>query len=142
MNAGTVLDLPAARLAVAGRDVALRLAEHAEEPLPDRHRDLVLLLLQPVRAGDAAAVRVELDRVQLRDESEQVERGLADPVALLLAGCVVGDGHRQRPEVSAHLAALIARTSSSSTSRISRASRFSISPQLVELETIAQPSRA
>src|SRR5437763_29791 len=58
----TVLDLPAAGLAVAGGDVAVRLSELAEEAFAHRHRDLVLLLLQPIRAGDAATVGVELDR--------------------------------------------------------------------------------
>ena len=36
-----------------------------EQPRPDVHRDLVLLALQAVRAGDAAAGRVVLDHPQL-----------------------------------------------------------------------------
>src|SRR5262249_29833632 len=107
MDSGTVLDLPPARLAVAGSEVCIRFTEQSEERLADGHRDLVLLLFQAVGAGDAAAVRVELDRPQLRHEREKVERRLADAVALLLARCVVGHRQLQRPEVGAQLALLV-----------------------------------
>src|ERR1043166_1488139 len=107
MDARAVLDLPAARLAVAGRDVGLLPLDLTEEPVPDRHRDLVLLLLQAVGAGDAAAVGVQLDRPQPGNQREEVERGLADPVALLLAGRVVRDGQLERPEIRPQVAALV-----------------------------------
>src|SRR5437667_6296625 len=99
-----VLDLPAAGLAVAGGEVAVRLPQLAEEPFANRHRDLVLLLLEDIRAGDAAAVGIELDRAQPRDEGQEVECGLADSVALLLARGVVGHGQFQRPGIRAELA--------------------------------------
>ena len=67
----------------------------------------------PYVPGDAAADRVVLDHAQARDEVEQVERRLADAVALLLAGRVVGDGHRHVAEVGAQLA-LSCRSRSSS----------------------------
>src|SRR5205823_6788157 len=37
VDAGTMLDLPPAGLAVTGREVAVRLAEQAEQPLANRH---------------------------------------------------------------------------------------------------------
>ena len=62
-----------------------------EQVAPDRHRDLVLLDLEPVGAGDPAAAGVHLADLEPGHQREQVERRLADPVALLLAGRVIGD---------------------------------------------------
>ena len=62
---------------------------------------------RPYVPADPAADRVVLDHAQPRDEVEQVERRLADAVALLLAGRVVGDGHRHLAEVGAQLAAVV-----------------------------------
>src|ERR1700682_775590 len=83
---GAVLDLPPARLAVAGGNFCFRLADLAKQLRSDGHRDVVLLFLDAVCAGDPAAVDIELDHAQLRHQGEQVERGLADAVAALLAG--------------------------------------------------------
>ena len=60
----------------------------------DGHRDVVLLPLEAVRAGDPAAVVVHVDRARRPGhEREQVERRQPDPVAAELARRVVG----QRP---------------------------------------------
>ncbi len=64
----------------------------------------VLLDLEPVRAGDAAALALGLDHLELGDQLEQVERRLAEAVTAALAGLVVGDAHRQRAHVGAQLA--------------------------------------
>jgi hypothetical protein len=106
-HAGAVRDLPAARLAVASGHVRARFPHVTEERLAHRHRDLVLLLLQAVGAGDPTAGDLELDHPQLRDQGEQVERRLPDPVPSLLAGRVVRNRHRERPEVGPELAALV-----------------------------------
>ncbi len=88
---GGVRDLPAAGLAVA-RDLAgARRLDLAEQVRPDRLRDVVFLGLQSVRPGDPAAPGVPLGDLEAGDQREQLERGLADPVALLLAGRVVED---------------------------------------------------
>src|SRR5207244_11787310 len=107
VHACAVLDLPAAGLAVAGGEVAVRLPELAEEAFADRHRDLILLFFQPVRAGDAATLCIELDRAHPGNEREEVKGGLADPVALLLAGGVVGNRQFQPIEVRTKLASLV-----------------------------------
>ena len=73
----------------------------------DAHRDLVLLLLQSVGAGDAAALPVGLDHLELGDQPQQVERGLAETVAAALAGLVVGHAQRQRPQIGAQLARVV-----------------------------------
>src|SRR5262249_52828370 len=57
---GGLGDLPAARLAVARHGRRARRADLIEEVGADGHRDVVLLGLQAVRAGDAAAARVHL----------------------------------------------------------------------------------
>ena len=69
-----------------------------EQRLADRHRDLVLLALQSVRAGDPAAVVVHVDRLEARHEREQVERRQPDAVAAKLARPVVGERLAQLPE--------------------------------------------
>src|SRR3954447_19299109 len=97
-HAGGVLDLPAARLRVAHHTVGPGVRDLGEEPGADLHGDVVLLPLEAVRPGDAAAVRVALHDPELGHEHEEVERRLADAVALLLAGGVVDDGLRYRPE--------------------------------------------
>src|SRR2546430_6813488 len=107
VDARAVLDLPAAGLAVAGGEVAVRLPELAEEAFADRHRDLILLFFQPVRAGDAATLCIQFDRPHPGNEREEVERGLADPVALLLAGRGGGNRQVQFPEVRTKLASLV-----------------------------------
>ena len=107
VNPGAVLDLPPARLAVTGREIAADLAQSAEERLPDGHRDLVLLLLQAVRPSDPTAVSVEVDHLQILNQREQVEGGLADSVPSLLAGRVVGNGQREGLQVRSQLSALV-----------------------------------
>src|SRR5437879_6883222 len=102
-----MLDLPPASFAVTCNYFGLGFPYLAKERFPDGHRDLVLLLLQAVRARDAAAVDVELDHPKLRHEREQIERGLADPVATLLARCVVRNLERHRLKVGAQLAFLV-----------------------------------
>ena len=95
---------------------------------------------------------------QPRHERHQVEGRRADAVAPLLAGGVVGHGHRRpgRSRCAARRgrgasggtrrcrrrAAPRRARSSSSTPRISWASRFSIRPQLVEVATMSCPARA
>ncbi len=73
----------------------------------DVHRDLVLLALEPVRAGDAAAARVELANLEPGHQRQQLERRLADPVSLLLAWGVIGDEVVDRLEVERELAAIV-----------------------------------
>src|SRR5918999_491588 len=53
---GRPLDLPPAGLRVAGAALATARADPLEQWFPDGHRDGVLLGLEPVRAGDAAAI--------------------------------------------------------------------------------------
>ena len=78
---------------------------------PTVHRDVVLLGLQPVRAGDAAAARRSISvTCSPGIERQQLERRLADPVALLLARRVVGDR-------------VLARAGSRSSARRGRAAR-------------------
>src|SRR4029077_10735702 len=79
-HAGAVGDLPAAGLAVAGGKVGSCGGDVVEEAFANRHRDLVLLLLESVGPGDAAAVDVELDHVEIGDERKKIERRLADTV--------------------------------------------------------------
>src|SRR4051794_20380173 len=106
-HAGRLLDVPAAGLAVAHGEIRRGALDLAEQRRPDVHRDRVLLALEPVRAGDAAAARVVLDDPQAGNQRHEVERRLADPVALLLARRVVGDRHVDRLEVGVELAALV-----------------------------------
>ena len=156
---GRLLDVPAARLGVARREVGLGVARSgANRPGADVHRDLVLLLLEPVGAGDAAAAASLSTDPQLGDQRHQVERRLADAVALLLARRVVGapssrsgaKSVRSSPR-SCSVEQVLAdvercarrprgRSASSSSPRISRASRLSISVQLVEVPTMSMPA--
>ena len=106
-DARRVGDLPAAGLAVARRQPGRELPDLGGTAARRPHADLVLLRLDPVRAGDTAAVGVEVDHAELRDQGEQVECGLADPVAALLARGVVGNLLGERAEVRAQLAALV-----------------------------------
>src|SRR4029453_16263375 len=99
VHTGAVLDLPPARLAVTGGDIPIHLAQGGEQLLPDRHRDLVLLLLQAIRSGNAAAVGVQLDHLQLLNQREQVKRGLPDSVTTQLARGVVGNREHERVQV-------------------------------------------
>ena len=59
--------------------------------------------------GDAAAARGALAHRELRDQRHQRQGGLADPVPLLLARRVVGDGLAERREVGLELAAVVHR---------------------------------
>src|SRR6266536_6518396 len=105
-NARPVGDLKPARLAVTGGEVRLSPPHLPEEPGPHVHRDIVLLLLQPIGSGDAAALHVQVDHPELGDEREKVQGGLPDAVAPLLAWSVVGHSHRQRIEVRSQPAQL------------------------------------
>ncbi len=74
---------------------------------PTVHRDVVLLALEPVRAGHAAAHGVDLGGPQPGDQAHQAHRRRADAVPALLAGRVVGHLHVDRPEIGRHLAAVV-----------------------------------
>src|ERR1700694_5952788 len=102
-----MLDLPPARFAVAGGNFRLGIADFAKEPLPYRHREVVLLPLQAVCSSDPAAVDVELDDAQLRDQREQVESRLPDSVTLLLARRVIRNDHRKRVKVCPQTALVV-----------------------------------
>src|SRR4051794_3462940 len=60
LDASGLLDVPAAGLRVAPRQVGTGLADLREEARADVHRDLVLLVLEAVGAGHAAARGVVL----------------------------------------------------------------------------------
>ena len=100
-------DVPAAGLGVAHGQIGSRLRRSARTGRRRRPWRSCTSPLEPVGAGDAAAVGVALDDPQLGHEREQLQRRLADAVALLLAGRVVGDGLGERREVRLELAALV-----------------------------------
>ena len=128
-------------------------AHLVEEVGADRHRDVVLLGLQPVRAGDAAAARVHLGHLQARGSAPAARApacrssGPAAGTARGRRSCPARAGSRSsaRRGRGARAAArrcrrcarlTSSRSGSSSRSRISRASRLSISVQLVALPTM------
>src|SRR5205823_5230503 len=92
------LNLPATGLRIAGGLGRARGPDLAEERVANGHRDVVFLSLQSIGAGDAAAVVVHVDRVQARYQGEQVERRETNPVTSKLAGSVVRQRLRERPE--------------------------------------------
>jgi len=106
-HAGSVDDLPAARLAVTGGKVRAGGGDVVEEAFADGHRDLVLLLLEAIGPGNTAAVGIELDHMQVRDEREKVQRRLPDAMATLLARSMVWNGQRQRNEVGLQRSTLV-----------------------------------
>src|SRR5205085_9843763 len=83
LDAGGLLDVPAAGLRVAHRQVGAGITDLREEARADVHRDLVFLALEAVGAGHATARGVVLDHPQLGDQRHEVQRRLADAVALL-----------------------------------------------------------
>ena len=80
VDAGAVLDLPAARLAVTGGDVRARLPHVAKERLAHAIEISYFSFFSPY----VPAIRSNRRPARSRsgpDQREQVERGLADPVA-------------------------------------------------------------
>ncbi len=102
-----LLDLPAARLGVAGRLAGSAGAHLVEQGPAYRLRDVVLLLLHPVCARDAAAVVVHVARPQPRNQREQVHGRQPDPVGSQLAGGVVGKVLVQPPEARVQAAVVV-----------------------------------
>lgn len=130
-------------------------ADHTKQARADIHCDRVLLAFEAVGAGDAAADVAALDDLEARHEAKQLDRGRADAMPALLARRVVRDGQLDRPEAgtklphscrssrnsqTSNVCLPTSSKSSSCTPRISRASRLSMSPQLVDVATMACPS--
>ena len=89
-DAGGHLDLPLAGLALAGHEVGGYGGDVVEQGLANGLGDLVVLLLEAVGSGDAAAVAVQLGQFHARNHLQQLGGEDSPAEAFLVAGAVVG----------------------------------------------------
>src|ERR1700730_3697159 len=104
---GSMLDLHAAGLAVGQHRIAPGGFHRFEEPAADLHREVVLLDLDAVGPGDAAASLVDFLDAHARDQAQQPHRRVTDPVRLQVTRRVVEDAGIERLEVAFQLARLV-----------------------------------
>src|SRR2546422_252736 len=87
--------------------IAARRLDRREQAAADLHREVVLLDLDPKRAGDAAAPFIDFFQDYPGNQPQQPHRRIADPVGFQMAGRVVEQPHGNRFKLQVELAGLM-----------------------------------
>src|SRR5437879_6522713 len=98
-RACAMLDLHAARLAIGQHRVTAGGLDGLEEPAADLHGEVVLLHLDAVGPGNAAASLIDFLHAHPGDQPQQPHRRVADPMRLEVTRCVVEDAGVDRLKV-------------------------------------------